>query len=137
MPKLLLNNKYKPIISFIVTLLLIVMVYYFNIPNPNVVMITLIVYITFLGGFFSGAISGLLTIIYSAVFFSTSGKLFTYTHENFKKLVVCVIFVPLIVLIVGSLKEQFMKQTKKLEALNNELKLMSIKETSQTILHRH
>ena len=136
MPKILLNNKYISIISLFATIVLIVIVYYFNVQSPTIIMITLIVYITFLGGFFPGTISGLLTMIYSVVYFSESGKLFTYSQNNFEKLVMCVIFVPLIILIVGKLKEQFMKQTMKLEALNQELSLISMKDSLTGLYNR-
>ena len=99
--------------------------YYINIPNPNIILVTLIVYFTFLGGYFSGSISGLLTLIYSIVFFSNSERLFTYSADNWKRVIVSIIFIPIMILIVGHLKNELIERTKDLEQANEHLNYCS------------
>jgi diguanylate cyclase (GGDEF)-like protein len=136
MTKILLNNKHIHIISLVTTIILIIIVYYFKIQYPTIIMLTLIVYFTFLGGLLSGTISGLLTMIYSVVYFSKPDKLFSYSPDNFQNLIMSIIFIPIIVFIIGNLKEQFTKQTMKLEALNHELSMISMKDSLTGLFNR-
>lgn len=97
-----------------------------DIPNPNVVLVTFVVCFTFIGGYISGIVSGLLIIIYSLIFFSCPGDLFTFNSNNLQKVVVAAIFIPVMILIVGNLKNQLTKKTKDLELANEKLNFSSI-----------
>ncbi|WP_088188919.1 GGDEF domain-containing protein [Desulfosporosinus sp. FKA] len=118
-------KKYVPITSFISTVITIIVLYLTKIPNPNIILITLIVYFTFLGGYISGAISCLLTITYSLVFFSSSGHLLRYSPDNWKRVLISCIFMPIMILIVGSLKNDLIKKTRDLELINETLSFSS------------
>ncbi|MDR3539589.1 MAG: GGDEF domain-containing protein [Desulfosporosinus sp.] len=117
--------KYTPVVSFVITTIMSVLVYILKVPNPNVILLTIIVFFSFQGGFFSGAISGLIVIAYSIYFFSTSNQLFHYTQENFKKIIVIVIFIPIMVFIVGTLKRRYLLKSKELELVNEKLQTLS------------
>lgn len=101
------------------------MVDLFKIPNPNVVLLTGLVYFTFLGGFPSGILSGFIIVIYSLYFFSIPNHFGSFSPGNFTKCIVIIIFVPVMVLIVGTLKKQYDSKTKELELVNEELKKIS------------
>lgn len=108
--------------SFILTALMILVVDFYKIPNPNVILLTGLVYVTFLGGFSSGILSALIIIIYSFYFFSTPQHFGHFTQINLMKVIVIAVFVPVMVLIVGILKRQNVLKTKELELVNEELK---------------
>lgn len=107
------------------TIFAVFLVNSFKIPNPNVILLTVIVYITFLGGFPSGTLSGFIVIIYSLYFFSIPHNLGSFTPDNFKKVIVIMLFVPVMVLIVGTLKRNYDLKAKELESVNEELKRLS------------
>ena len=108
----------------IIILALIFIVDYFTIPNPNVVLLAGLVYVTFLGGYRSGVASALLIIGYSLCFFSVPGQIFLYTPENFSRVLVIIIFVPVMVLIVGRLKKGY--DTKARELMEANVRLLEM-----------
>jgi diguanylate cyclase (GGDEF)-like protein len=118
-------NKHSLITSFLLSLFVIVAVDILSIPNPNVVLITVIVYLTFLYGFSSGSLSGMMVIIYSLYFFSKNHSFVYYEVENLKRIIVIIIFIPLLVLIVGSLKKQYRMKTLELEKEKEKYEQMS------------
>lgn len=118
-------NKYTPFFSFIITIIMVYIVNLLNVPNPNVILLTVIVYFSFLGGFLSGSISGIIVIIYSIYFFSSPNQLFHFTQDNLKKIIVIVIFIPIMVFLVGKLKAQYHMKNKELEAANEKLQQLS------------
>ena len=119
------NKWYNLMISFFVTLFFVIINFIFEIPNPNVILLTVIVFLTFTGGFSSGIISGSIVIIYSFVFFSSPGQLFHYTIINLEKMIVIVIFIPIFILLVGILKRRTEIKTKELENALKQLEQVS------------
>lgn len=117
----LIKENRLVILTLTIMLALVFIVDFFAIPNPNVVLLTGLVYVTFLGGFRSGAISALMILIYSAYFFSTPGQPFSYSHENLNRVIVVFLFVPVMVLIVGSLKKGYDTKNRELLAANEML----------------
>ncbi len=115
-------SKQILLFSFIMTLFSIFTVDFFKVPNPNVILLTVIVYLTFLGGYPSGSLSGFMVIVYSLYFFSLPNQFGSFSPENFKRVIVIILFIPVMVLIVGSLKRKYIVKTKELESLNEELK---------------
>lgn len=116
-----LVNKHLLLFSFTLTILMVIVVDFFQIPNPNVILLTAIVYLTFLGGYISGAMSGIIVILYSLYFFSMPQQLLRFSFENLKKVIVIIIFIPIMIGIVGTLKKQYLLKTKELELANQEL----------------
>jgi len=91
-----------------------------RIPNPNVILITIIVFFTFSGGFRCGIPSGLITLGYSVFFF----LLRNHTLENEQKMIVICIFIPVIVLLVGILKLKNDIKSRELIIANKRLELL-------------
>lgn len=112
-------------LSTLVTLFFVMLNYLFEIPNPNVILLTVIVLLTFTGGFRSGTISGIIVIIYSFVFFSSTGQLFQYTLINLEKVIVIAIFVPVLIILVGILKRRAEIKTTELENALKQLERVS------------
>ena len=96
-----------------------------NILNPALFCLIAVVYSTFLGGFRYGIISGVITVLYCAYFFSTPGQLFSYTSDNLSKIIVVLIAVSAMVAMVGILKKQVDERTRELELANEQLRLLS------------
>lgn len=119
------NKWYNLVLSFLVTLFFVLINYIFEIPNPNVILLTVIVFLTFTGGFLSGIISGIIVIVYSFVFFSISGQWFHYSLINLQKVIVIAIFVPILIVLVGILKRRAETKTKELADALKKLELVS------------
>lgn len=117
--------KHILLVSFILTVLVVFVVSFFQVPNPNVILLTVIVYLTFLGDLSCGILSGSIVIIYSIYFFSIPHHFGNFSPENLKKVIVILIFVPIMVFIVGTLKKKYVLKTKELELVNEELKRIS------------
>lgn len=120
-----INRKklFDVLVSSLGTAAVTVLIWELKIPNPNVVLITVIVFFTFSGGFVSGIPSGIITLGYSIFFFLLRNP----TLENKQKMIVICIFIPVIVLLVGILKRkddmksgELIVANKKLEVLANQ-----------------
>ena len=118
-------QKLLPLLSVAITGIAIVLLYYLKVPNPNLILLTVTVYFTFRGGFFSGGVSAILVISYSLYFFSNPSQPLTYTSENFQRIGVIVVFVPIMVWLVGSLKLGLDTKTRELELANRTLRVLS------------
>lgn len=70
-------------------------------------------------------ISGLATVIYCLYFFSIPGKLLSYSSDNLYRMSIILAVVPVMILIVGSLKSRTDRRTKELEEANKRLSLLS------------
>lgn len=62
--------------TLVLTIFTVVAVNVLNIPNPAIICVLVVVFFTFIGGFYYGSISGLITMAYCFYFFSQPGKLF-------------------------------------------------------------
>ncbi|NOV80292.1 hypothetical protein DFH85_002339 [Clostridium saccharobutylicum] len=65
-------KKHILLFSFILAIFMLFVVDFLKIPNPNVVLLAVMVYLTFLGGFRCGILSGFTVISYSIYFFQYS-----------------------------------------------------------------
>jgi len=119
-------HSHSLIISFLLSLSVIFIVDILSIPNPNIVLATVIVYLTFLYGYSSGILSGAMVIAYSLYFLSEDHSFVNYKDENLKKTIVIIIFVPIMILIVGSLKKNYDIKTIELEKEKEKYKQLSI-----------
>jgi len=109
------------LLSSICTAAVTVMVWKLKIPNPNIILITIIVFFTSSGGFISGIPSGIITLLYSIFFFLLKNP----TTENEQKMVVICIFIPLIVLLVGVLKRRNDMKSEALIIANRRLEVLA------------
>lgn len=76
----------------------------YRIPNPPAVILLIVVFSAFHGGFLSGFVSAALAWFYFAVFFSVPGQPFHYEQGNFARVAVWGIAMPAMVVLVGALK---------------------------------
>ena len=95
----------KVLFSVLIMAVLCLVVYTFQVPNPNMILITGLVVFTSLFGGTSGAAAGVIMVIYSMFFFSTDHSFFQYTPVNFQKLTIIILGVVLNGFFVGRLKQ--------------------------------
>lgn len=119
-------------ISFLSTVLTILFVSWFQVPNPAIICLIAVVFSTFLGGYVCGMLSGALTILYCGHFFLYTGGMLKPSVENMYKTAVVLAVVPLMVGMVGALKQrvdsrsaELKKRTEELERANKQLELLS------------
>lgn len=109
--------KHMPI-AFGVMAVLTLAVYFFNIPNPNIILITGLAVFTSLYGWFSGLVCSVVMFVYSMYFFSTDHSFFVYSAVNIQKMMSIVVGVSLTNFFVGLLKFRQSLASAKLERLN-------------------
>ncbi|NOV80291.1 putative signal transduction protein with EAL and GGDEF domain [Clostridium saccharobutylicum] len=56
------------------------------------------------------------------ILFSIQHNFISFSIENFKKVIIIMLVVPVLILIVGTLKKQYVLKTKELQLANKELK---------------
>ena len=116
------HKELKRILTAAVTMcLLTAIVMIFNVPNPNMILITGLVVFTSLYGFGSGIISAVIMIIYSMYFFSTDHSFFSYTAVNLQKMSVILLGVVLTLIFVGNLNKRQQDAQQELKEINDAL----------------
>jgi len=101
--------------------LLIFIVYYFSVPNPNMILITAIVLCTGIGGLIPGAVAAVLTVAYSMYFYSVDHSFFSYDTENLHKFLIGFLGTIGCYLIVGFLKRNRDRNHREVLDKNQEL----------------
>ncbi|MBQ4511742.1 MAG: diguanylate cyclase [Anaerolineaceae bacterium] len=115
------NTITYTILSAILMLILIFAVSYFNVPNPNMILISAMVLFTGLGGIIPGAVSAFLMLLYSMYFFSTNHSFFQYNEINTQKIAVIIIGMVINFVVVAVLKRYRDTAHKKLTETNKYL----------------
>lgn len=111
----------KQLISIGMMLLLCAIVYFFKIPNPNMILISCLVVTTALFGWHEGVSSAAVMFLYSMFFFSTDNTMVQFTPVNLQKLAVVFIGEVLVLIFVGRLKNAHDATVAKLRELNEML----------------
>ncbi len=109
------------LIALAVMLLMVAVVFVFNVPNPNMLLITGLAVFTSIYGFPAGIACGLVMIVYSMYFFSTDHSFFSYTAINLQKIGVIVLGVVLNTAFIGNLKHRQSEAARRLHEMNQEL----------------
>ena len=124
----------KLLITVIVMGALVFVALIFNIPNPNMLLITGLVVFTSLYGYGAGFICALAMVLYSMYFFSTDHSFIYYNSMGFQKMAMILLSVILNVIFVGKLKQMQSNAKAELIELNDILKKdnNALKEASQT-----
>ena len=125
--------KHMPV-AFAVMAALTLVVYFFNIPNPNIILITGLAVFTSLYGWFSGMVCSVIMFVYSMYFFSTDHSFFFFSDVNIQKMISILVGVSLTNFFVGLLKFRQSTASAKLERLNTLLSAdnMTLKNASFT-----
>ena len=95
----------KIVYSFVLMALLIVFVYFCNIPNPNIILISGLVLCSALFGFGGGVTAGVIMFVYTLFFFSTDNSFIHFTSQNLQK-----VFVSFVGIIADMLLVCFLKR---------------------------
>lgn len=111
----------KIIITTGIMFALILLVYYCNIPNPNMILIAGLVLCSALFGFGGGIVAAVIMLGYTLFFFSTDYSFTQFTPENMQKVIVSLIGIVVDMLLVCSLKQTEIKEFNKIDALTKEL----------------
>lgn len=132
------------VITFLGMALLIAIVWFMKIPNPNIVLITGVIIFTSIFGRVAGAISVIMIIIYSMYFFSIDHGFLSYTDTNAHKIEVILISVIINTTIVAYLRQRWRNAQMKMVKLNAQLrrrneKLQFLSKTDQLtgLCNRH
>lgn len=109
-------------ISISIMVGLILLVYFVNIPNPNLILFTGMIVITAIFGFIPGVFTLLGINIYSFYFFSTNHDFINFTDINSQKVIVTIITSILCYAFVGILNFLYRRDAKKIIDANIDLK---------------
>ena len=118
--------KQKPVVGYsiifsILMVMLIIFVYTFNVPNPNMILIAALVLSTSIGGTAPGAICAVLMLGYSLFFFSTDHSFVRFTDVNLHKIIVITLGVLINFFSVALLKRNRDRAEDQLKSVNDEL----------------
>ena len=124
------------ILAGIIQIFVCLIVYKFNIPNPNIVLFVVLSASIVQSGYLAGLISGVIAVLYSAFFFSTDHSWIFYTPINRNKLIVIVLGVILNIIIVGNLQQAKRQAEHKIAKLESEKKQRKKELEQQDELHK-
>lgn len=111
----------KILITIGIMFILIAFVYFFKIPNPNMILIAGLVLCSALFGFGGGIAASIIMLGYTLYFFSTDNSFTQFTPENLQKVGVSLIGIAADMLLVCFLKQTEVRAFRKIEALTEEL----------------
>lgn len=111
----------KIILSIVIMAVLIALVYYFNIPNPNMILIAGLVLCSAVFGYGGGVTAGIIMLLYTLYFFSTEHSFVNFTEQNLQKVFVSLIGIVADLLFVCSLKREEIKAFKDIKSLTEQL----------------
>lgn len=103
--------------------LLVLLVYFFNIPNPNMILIAGLVLCSALFGFWGGGIAAAAMLVYTLYFFSTKHNFVDFTPENARKVIVSVVGIVVDMVLVCMLKETEIKTNVRVKDLTEDLRV--------------
>lgn len=114
--------QYRPmLIALGVMLALVLVVALFNVPNPNLLLLTALAVLTSLYGIVAGAACGVVMLVYSVYLYSADHSFFRYTALDLQNLGVVVMAVALNILFIGNLRRRQGEALSRLSALNQAL----------------
>lgn len=112
----------KVIFSIVIMVALILIVFFFNIPNPNMILITGLVLCSAMFGYGGGIIAAVIMLFYTLFFFSTDHSFTQFDDQNLQKVVVSLIGIAADMLLVCSLKRAEVQAFKEIDDLTEKLK---------------
>lgn len=122
------------LIALGVMLLLSIIVYIFDVPNPNIILMTGLTFFTTIYGFGAGIVSSVVMVAYSMFFFSENHDWVTFSAINLQKMAVIVLGAVASTLLIGNLKRQQSNATRQLTDINQLLRIdnQTLEEASLT-----
>ena len=129
-------NKIQPmLLSALAQLSACLILWNFHIPNPNIVLFVVLSAVLVKYGYAAGIVSGLITFLYSAFFFSTDHSFFLYTSLNFQKLIVIGLGIAANILLIGRLQWQLKRSSMEKMQAEAEEKLQETTESYRAKLY--
>lgn len=118
--------KKRPVVGYtiifsIMMIVLIIFVYTFNVPNPNMILVAALVLSTSIGGTLPGAVCAALMLAYSLFFFSTDHSFIRFSDVNLHKMIVIALGVLINFFSVALLKRNRDRAEDQLKTVNDEL----------------
>ena len=123
----------KIVITIVIMAALILLVFYFNIPNPNMILIAGLVLCSALFGYGGGIVAATIMFGYTLFFFSTDHSFTQFTPQNMQKVIVSVIGIVADMLLVCSLKGAEIREFKAIDELTGQLNIQ--KESLSSLLN--
>ncbi|MBQ7718628.1 MAG: GGDEF domain-containing protein [Clostridia bacterium] len=118
---------FKMLLTLMLMLVLTGLVIAFDIPNPNMILITGLVLSTSLFGYSSGIVAAIIMIVYSMWFFSVDHKFFEFAPINIQKMSVILLGTVLSLIFVGHVERRRTLALIALEEANSKLQKDNIK----------
>ena len=133
----------KIIFTFVIMSVLIAFVYFYNIPDPNMILIAGLVLCSAVFGYGGGITAGVIMLLYTLFFFSTEHSFIHFTEQNIQKVFVTIIGIVADLLLVCSLKREEIKAfkdvkflTEKLQNENENLQIISMQDVLTGLQNR-
>lgn len=112
----------KIAVSAAVMLVLILIVYFCNIPNPNMILIAGLVLCSAIFGYGGGIVASVIMFFYTLFFFSTDNSFINFTEQNLQKVIVSLIGIAADMFLVCSLKRAEINAFKEIDILTEKLR---------------
>ena len=130
------SNKIRPmLLSALAQLSACLILWNFHIPNPNIVLFVVLSAVLVKYGYAAGIVSGLITFLYTAFFFSTDHSFFLYTSLNLQKLIVVGLGIAANILLIGRLQWQLKRSSMEKMQAEAEEKLQETTESYRAKLY--
>lgn len=110
------------LVTLALMLVLILLVYHFNIPNPNMILIAGLVVCSSIFGYSGGLLAGCIMLGYTLFFFSTDNDFVTFTDQNTRKVVVSLVGIVVDMLFICELKRAQHNAYRRIAGLTEELR---------------
>lgn len=123
----------KIVCSIVIMVILIAIVFYFNVPNPNMILIAGLVLCSALFGFGGGIVAAAIMLGYTLFFFSTDYSFTQFTPQNMQKVIVSLIGITADMLFVCALKRAEVREYEEVDELTAQLNIR--KESLSTLLN--
>ena len=122
------------LISLLAMALLSLIAYFLNVPNPNIILLTGVVFFTAVYGYGAGIAASIVMVAYSMFFFSEGHSWVHYSALNLQKLSVIALGAVANILLIGSLRRRHSDAIKQLQERNQYLHSdnLSLEEASLT-----
>ena len=123
----------KIVLTTAIMAALILLVFYCNIPNPNMILIAGLVLCSALFGYGGGIVAAVIMFGYTLFFFSTDHSFTQFTPQNMQKVIVSMIGIAADMLFVCSLKRAEIREFKAVDELTRQLNIQ--KESLSSLLN--
>ena len=123
----------KIVCSIVIMAILIAIVFYFNVPNPNMILIAGLVLCSALFGYGGGIVAAAIMLGYTLFFFSTDYSFTQFTPQNMQKVIVSLIGIAADMLFVCALKRAEVREFEAIDELTAQLNIR--KESLSTLLN--